>query len=108
MIYQKHLLESMGLQVELPMILEGDNQGAVDLVNTWSASGRTWHVDVRQMFLCQLKEDGILIVKWIPGPTNDADLRTKNRVALDFETHVVVYMGKDEYSGMKEGECWNQ
>ena len=31
MIYQKHLLESMSLQVELPMIVEIDNQGAVDL-----------------------------------------------------------------------------
>ena len=100
MIYQKHLLESMGLQVELPMILEGDNQGAVDLVNTWSASGRTWHVDVRQIVLCQLKEDGILIVKWIPDPTNDVDFHKKNLAVSDSEEHVTGYTGKNEYLGM--------
>ena len=82
------------------MILEVDNQGAVDLANNWSAGGRTRHVDVRQNFLRELKEDGILIVKWIPGPKNDADLHTKNLAATDFEKHVAVYTGKDEYSGM--------
>ena len=63
MISQKHLLKSMGLQVELPMILEVNNQGAVDLANNWSTGGRTRHVDVRQNFLHELKEDGTLIVK---------------------------------------------
>jgi hypothetical protein len=100
MIYQKHLLESMTLQVELPMILEVDNKGTVDLANNWSAGGRTRHVDVRQNFLRELKEDGILLVKWIPGPSNDADLHTKNLSGPDFEKHVETYTGKDEYSRM--------
>ena len=41
MIHQKYILEFMGLQVELPMILEIDNQGAVDLASNRSAGGRT-------------------------------------------------------------------
>ena len=32
MIYTKKVLESVGLQVELPMILHVDNKGAKDLV----------------------------------------------------------------------------
>ncbi len=36
MIYQKNTLESIGPKVELPMILEMDNKGAVDLVNSFS------------------------------------------------------------------------
>ena len=86
--------------MELPITLEVANQEAVRLVNNWSACGRTHHVDVRQNFLCKLKEVGIFIVKWIPGPTNDADLHTKNLAAADFEKHAAVYTGKDEYSGM--------
>ncbi len=35
MIYQKNMLESIGLKVEFPMILEMDNTGAVDLVNSF-------------------------------------------------------------------------
>jgi hypothetical protein len=82
------------------MILEVDNKGTVDLANNWSAGGRTRHVDVRQNFLRELKEDGILLVKWIPGPSNDADLHTKNLSGPDFEKHVETYTGKDEYSRM--------
>ena len=48
---QKHLLESMGLQVGLPVIFEIDNQGAVDLADNWSAAGRTHHMNVRQNLL---------------------------------------------------------
>ena len=62
-----HPVQSMKLQVELPMILEIDNRGAVDLANNWSVGGRTRHVDVRQNFLRELKEQGIIIVKWISG-----------------------------------------
>ena len=57
------MLESIGLLVELYMILEVDNQGAVDMANNWSTGWRAYHVDVRQNFLRKLKEDGILIVK---------------------------------------------
>eukprot|EP00957_Ditylum_brightwellii_P188153 14324030-Ditylum_brightwellii.AAC.1 len=35
MLYVKRLLEDMELQVELPMILEINNSGAVDLANNW-------------------------------------------------------------------------
>ena len=56
----------MGLQAEFSMILEIDNQGALDLVNNLNVGGRTRHVDIRQNFLHELKENGILPVKLIP------------------------------------------
>jgi hypothetical protein len=56
MMYQKNTLESIGLKVELPMILEMDNKGAVDLVNSFSVRGRTRHNDIKQCFLQELKE----------------------------------------------------
>ncbi len=54
MLYTKNVLESMGLKVKLPMILEMDNKKAVDLANNWSVGGQTRHVDVRQCFLREL------------------------------------------------------
>ena len=47
MLYIYRLLESLELEVELPMILEMDNSGAVDIANSWSVGGRTRHVDER-------------------------------------------------------------
>ncbi len=46
MMYVWNVLESMGLKVKLPMALEMDNKGAVDLANNWSIGGCTRHVDV--------------------------------------------------------------
>jgi hypothetical protein len=40
MTYVKVLLESIRLRVHLPMILEVDNKGAVDLVNNFSVGGQ--------------------------------------------------------------------
>ncbi len=41
MLYTKNVLELMGLKVRLPMVLEMDNKGAVDLANNWSVGSRT-------------------------------------------------------------------
>ena len=41
MMYIYCTLMSVGLSVELPMVLEMDNPGAVYLANNWSVGGRT-------------------------------------------------------------------
>jgi hypothetical protein len=46
MLHMKNVLESLGLRVKLPMVLDMDNQGAVYLTNIWSVGGRTRHIDV--------------------------------------------------------------
>ncbi len=63
MIYQKNTLESIGLKVELPMILEMDNKGAVDLVNSFSVGGHMQHIVVKQCFLQELMEAKVLVAK---------------------------------------------
>ena len=60
MMFIMRVLESIGLQVKKPMILEMDNKGAIDLANNWSVGGRTRHIDVRYHFLRELKEDGTI------------------------------------------------
>ena len=47
MLYGKNLLEAMGLEVGLPMVLEVDNKGLVDIVNSFSVGERTRHIDVK-------------------------------------------------------------
>ncbi len=42
MIYAKHVLESLGLQVETPLVLQMDNKGAVDLINSFSVSYKSY------------------------------------------------------------------
>jgi hypothetical protein len=66
MVYIYRLFTSLGLKVELPMVLEMDNKGAVDLANNWSVGGRTRHMDVRQHYLRELKDEGLLVIKHLP------------------------------------------
>jgi hypothetical protein len=68
----------IGLKVKLPMKLEINNKGAVDLINSFSVGGRTHHINVKQCFLRELKEVKQLVVNWIPGSENSTDTFTKN------------------------------
>ena len=92
MIYEKRVVESVGLKVKLPMELEVDNKGTVDLVNNWSVGGNTRHVDCRLNFMRELKEAGILKVIWRAGEDNSADLFTKNLMGPAFEKHMADYV----------------
>jgi hypothetical protein len=44
-----------------------DNKGLVDLANSLSVGGRTRHVDVCMHYLCELKDQGMIVIKHIPG-----------------------------------------
>ena len=97
MLYVMRILESIGLKVERPMVLWVDNKGTVDLANNWSVGGRTRHIEVRMYFLRDLKEEGTLIVRWISGADNPADLFSKNLPHSLFSKHVKRFCGEDEY-----------
>ena len=46
MIYDEKVVESMKLKGDLPMQVECNNKGAVDLVNGWAVGGNSKHIDV--------------------------------------------------------------
>jgi hypothetical protein len=78
MMFAYHIMTSMLLTIELPMILYIDNQGTVDLANNWSVGGRTRHVDVKQNYLRELKERGFIRVLHRAGTEITPDISTKN------------------------------
>ena len=93
MFFVRKVLESMGLQVELPMLIECDNKGAVDLVNGHSVGGNTKHIAVRILHVRDYKDKGIIKVKWIPTEVNEADISTKNSSRVIYEKHAPKYIG---------------
>ena len=101
MLHDLHVVESVGLKVKKPMILEMDNKGAVDLANGWSIGGCTRHVEVRQNFLRELKEHGFLKVVWIASTENAVDLYTKNLPGPTFYKHAKVFVSNDKYFDSK-------
>ena len=97
MLYVKNVLESIGLQVELPMKLEIDNKGAVDLTHNFSVNGRTKHIEYRYLWLRDMQEQNIIDVQWVHGEENETDIQTKNVSGPLFKKHCEVYCGIDEY-----------
>jgi hypothetical protein len=80
------------------MILTVDNKGTVDLINNWSCSGRTRHMDAIKLFLREIKEDTILSTIWGPGGENESDVMMKNLQGPVFEKHISKLVGEDEYA----------
>lgn len=97
MLFTKRVVESIGLKVTKPMILLVDDKGAKDLMRNSSVGGRARHVNICKWFLRDLKEEGIIEVRWIAGNDNSADLLTKNLQGPLFEKHAKAYVGDDEY-----------
>jgi esterase/lipase len=54
-------------------------------------------VDVRNYFLHELKDQGLLVIRHIAGESNDADIFTKNVTSAIFDRHIPLYVGHDEY-----------
>ena len=97
MMYRYRLLKEMDLQVELPMILRGNNQRAIDIVNSWSSTGRTRHIDVRYKFLRELKESNLIRMVWCSSKENEADVFTKNLHKPAFDKCIRHFVGEDQY-----------
>jgi hypothetical protein len=92
LLFEKRVLESLGLKVETPMILQVYNKGVMDLANNRSVGGHTRHITVRTNFLHELKEQSLLQVEWIPTAENSANMFTKNLQGPLFEKHASVYV----------------
>ena len=52
---------------------------------------------MRIHYIRELKEAGILVIKWVPGLENEADMHTKNVPNPLFEKFWTLYFGKDQY-----------
>ena len=99
LMYGYRFLTEIGLKVNLPMELSMDNRGAIDLVNNWSSGGRTRHIECRQYFLRELKENEppIMVVKYKHTSEMECDVLNKNLPRGTFEKHIRHFVGEDEH-----------
>jgi hypothetical protein len=92
MCFARSVISSLGLKVQLPMLIEEDNKGAVDLINSWTETGSTRHIATRIIFLRELKEKGVIIVQWISNVGMSSDIFTKNVGGSEFYKHLDFYV----------------
>ena len=74
-------------------------------MHNWSIGRCTWHIEVKQNFLQELKEAGIVDFEGISTYENNADMFTKNLGGPEFNKHAEKLCGTDEYYRKKgDGE----
>jgi hypothetical protein len=84
----KHVLETMGIGMKLPIIVQIDNVGAIYLSNNYLLGQRTRHIDIRRHFVPEFVEDGIIKTLFVGTYNNYADIHTKNTSDEVFKRHV--------------------
>ena len=60
---------------------------------------------MKNHFLRELKDLGLLMTKFVPGDLNDAGVFMKNTTGPIFERHIPNFVGIDEY--MHVGVHWD-
>ena len=78
------LLQTMNIEVELPITVHVDNVGAIWLSNNCTTSDRTKHIDIRTSFVKEYQKDGKIIIKFVKSEENEADIFTKNTTNMIF------------------------
>ena len=81
------ILQDMGIRVELPIVVQVDNIGAIFMSENIVTSQRTKHIDVRYKFVNEFVEDGFVKIIFVRSEENDADLFTKNLGGELYEKH---------------------
>jgi hypothetical protein len=71
-------------EMDRPITLHSDNQGAIALSKDNKFHARTKHIDVRYRFIREAVENGKLSVVYIPTDENPADIFTKALAKVKF------------------------
>jgi hypothetical protein len=59
------ILESMGIEIELPIVVRVDNIGAIFMSENVSTTSKTRHVDVRYHYVREYVEDGFVKIVFV-------------------------------------------
>ena len=81
------LLQTMNIEVELPITVHVDNVGAIWLSKNRTTSDRTKHIDIRTSFVKEYQEDGKIIIKFVKSEEKEADIFTKTTTSTIFQSH---------------------
>ena len=71
------LVKSLGLDLDGPIFLHGDNKRAIKLAQNPITHSRSKHIDIRHHFVTDLVEREVIQLQYIPTDQNIADILTK-------------------------------
>jgi hypothetical protein len=97
-LWLRGLLAELGLRVQEPSMILGDNQSTIALSEHGVKSERTKHVDVKYHFITSEISKGSVGVKWVPSSEQQADVLTKALARPFFEQFRDQLMGSSAHA----------
>ncbi len=88
------ILLSMGIPVQLTIIVRVDNMGAIFMTENASTSSRTKHVDTRYHFVREYVGDGFICIVFVRPVDNVWDSFTKNVTGDIYDVHVKEFIAE--------------
>ena len=76
-VWMHTLLGELGYHLKAIPVC-GDNQGLIFIASNPVTEKRPKHIDIRYHYICEVISNGHVIVYFVPGDDNPADLLTKN------------------------------
>ena len=76
-VYLLSLVKNLGLDLDGPILLQGDNHGAIKLAQNPITHSRSKHIDIRHHFVRDLVEREVIQLQYIPMDQNNGDILTK-------------------------------
>ena len=86
LVWINSLLGEIGMDLT-PIPLAGDNQGAIFMASNPVQERRIKHIDIRYHFIHQVIRDEQVILLFLEGSENPADMLTKNLGHIKFLKH---------------------
>jgi hypothetical protein len=87
-------LVSLGISVELPMIVRKDNISSIFMAENPSSGVRTRHIDTRYHFIREHVEESFIKIIFVKTNENDVDIFVKNVNKETYEKRVVKFLVK--------------
>ena len=81
------LLQTMNIEVELPITVYVGNVGAIWMSNNRTTSDKTKHIDIRTSYVKEYQEEGKIIIKFVKSEDSEAHIFTKNTTNVIFQNH---------------------
>ncbi|KAG5682922.1 hypothetical protein PVAND_012240 [Polypedilum vanderplanki] len=76
-LWLKNLCEDFKIDIKFPIEVKADNQSAIKMVDSHKFSNATKHIATRYHFIKEVKEKGVIQIKYVPAEDNIADMLTK-------------------------------
>jgi hypothetical protein len=86
------VLKSIGIEVELPIIIYSDNVGAIFMLENASATATTKHVDARNHYVREFVVEGFIRIVFVRSEENKSDMFTKNVSSELYNRHKGSYL----------------